>query len=308
MIRLLTRAEQDELHHRYRNSDLFRHWSPLLNRLEWEMQELDAMTLYREAEIVLQKLRLEADHRDEMISYLFKQLLADFKTIEDEQGKCINRSIEQAECSSVTVMAIVLTSLMNAVEKGHEKEDFDNQPMCVAIAGMLRNHAHFRFLFEDFFSRQKDNRGKKIVITRSDPMQAEETLGNMDDEAQKEVKDMVDYIEKLTAGLQPIFNEHWEEWKQLCLNVCLDKELYEKLKNVTPRHNTWKMNQKMVCNIVGIFRQHLDINVSVNAINTALADTQLGSYLRNHAGYGTSDTDLNKLQHERVVKMLPKVA
>lgn len=308
MIRLLTRAEQDELHHRYRNSDLFRHWSPLLNRLEWEMQELDAMTIYREAELVLQKLRLEEEHRDEMITYLFKQLLADFREVEDEQGKRIQRSTEEAECSAVTVMAIALSSLMNAVEKGHEEEAFDNRPMCVAITGLLRSHPHFQYLFEDFFRRQKDNSGKKIVIARADPMQVEETMQNMDEEAQQEVKDMVDKMLTYTASLQTFFEDYWEEWKKLCLNICLDKELLDKLKVVSPRNNAWRMNQKMVCNIIGLFRQHLEINVSVNAINTALADTQLGSYLRNHAGYGTSDTELNKLQHERIVKMLPKVA
>lgn len=310
MIKLLTKAEQEELHQRYRKNDLFRHWLPLLNRLEWEMQELDAMTLYREAEIVLQKLRLESEYRDEMISYILKGLLADFREIEDERGKIFQQSKEQAECSAVTVMAIVLSSLMNAVEKGHEEEDFDNQPMCVAIMAMLRSHPHFQFLFEDFFHRKKDNSGKKVVFIPSDPMQVEETLGHMGDEARKEVEDMQKRILSLTAGLETLFGDHWTVWKDLCLKVCADKELFDKLKIKSPNSftNTWGMNQKLICNIIGIFRKHFEIQVSVNGINNALSDSQLGSYLRNHAGYGTSDCDLSKLQHERIEKMMPERA
>lgn len=308
MIKLLTKAEQEELHQRYRKNDLFRHWSPLLNRLEWEMQELDAMTLYREAEIVLQKLRLESEYRDEMISYILKGLLADFREIEDERGKIFQRSKEQAECSAVTVMAIVLSSLMNAVEKGHEEEDFDNQPMCVAIMAMLRSHPHFQFLFEDFFRRKKDNSGKRVVFIPSDPMLVEETLGHMGDEARKEVEDMQKRILSLTAGLETLFGDHWTAWKDLCLKVCADKELFDKLKSVKPRLNSWKINQKMICNIIGLFKQHMEIDISLNAINKVLADTQLGSYLRNHADYGKSDCDLNKLQHDRIEKMMPERA
>lgn len=304
MIRLLTRTEQDELHHRYRNSDLFRHWSPLLNRMEWERQELDAMTLYREAEVVLQKLRLESSHRDEMISYIFKQLLADFRFPVAEDGSKVERSIEQAECSAVTVMAIVLMALMNAVEKGHEDEAFDNEPMCVAIVGMLRSHQHFQFLMSDFFNRRKDNAGKQVVITCADPMQAVETLEQMDQDAQTDVREMVDKLLKLTAGLNPLFGERWAQWEELCLQMCMDAELLKKLKDVSPRGNDWSLNQKMVCNVIGIFCQYFGLSVSMNAINNALSDKQLRSYLGNHAAYGQSDSALNKLQHERIKKML----
>ena len=57
MIKQLTAEEQESLHLRYRNNELFRHWSPLLCRMEWQMQELDPITLWYEAEKVILKLK-----------------------------------------------------------------------------------------------------------------------------------------------------------------------------------------------------------------------------------------------------------
>ena len=117
---------------------------------------------------------------------------------------------------------------------------------------------------------------------------------------------MVAKILELTAGLKTIFGYQWELWKTFCQKICMDKELLDKLKAVSPRQNEWKMNQKMLCNIIGIFRQYLEIDASLNVINERLSNKQLRSYLRNHAAFGSSDSELSKLQHERIKKMLPQ--
>ena len=81
MIKQLSREEQDRLHHRYRESDLFRQWSPLLCRLEWELQELDGISLWWEADKALQQLRQTQKNRDEMIPHIFRRLLSDFRRV-----------------------------------------------------------------------------------------------------------------------------------------------------------------------------------------------------------------------------------
>lgn len=272
--------------------------------MEWEMQEVDAMTLYREAELVLDKLKLESEYRDEMIAYIFKQLLSDFRVVEDETGTRTTRSKAQAECSAVTVMAIVMISLMNAVDKGHEAEDFDNQPSCVAIMGLLRSHPHFQYLLEDFFRRKKNNSGQKVVFVPADPMRVETTLNNMDDQAKERTEKMLELVKSHTICLKALFGECWEDWEQLCMKVCLNKDLLDKLYEISPRNNKWKMNQKMVCNIIGIFRQKRELNVSINAIDNELSESKVSSYLRNHADYSGSDSELNRLQHECIEKMI----
>lgn len=304
MIKQLSREEQDRLHHRYRESDLFRQWSPLLCRLEWELQALDGVTLWWEADKVLQQLRQTRENRDEMIPYLFKRLLSDFRSVEDENGENIIRTIEQAEQSAVTVMCLVLTSLMNAVEKGHEDEDFDNQAMCVAIVGPLRSHPHFSFLMDQFFGRKKGNDGKNIVIKPSDPMKLQAMIENMDEAAQNEIKQMNENIINHTKGLQTVFGDQWDLWTQFCHLVCLDLELLGRLKDIEPRNNDWGINQKMICNMIGMFIANQKINVSINSVSKTLSDKYVNSYLRNHSDYKGNDSALNKTQHQRLEQLI----
>lgn len=304
MIKQLSREEQDRLHHRYRESDLFRQWSPLLCRLEWEYQELDGISLWWEADKVLQQLRQTQENRDEMIPYIFRRLLSDFRRVEDESCENVVRTTEQAERSAITVMCLVLTSLMNAVEKGHEDEAFDNQAMCVAIVGPLRSHPHFSFLMDNFFGRKKGNDGKKIVIRSSDPMKLQTVIENMDEAAQKEVNQMEEVIINYTSCLQTKFGNYWESWKQLCHLVCLDIELLGKLRKIEPRNNDWGVNQKMICNMIGLFIAKLQINVSTNNISKILSEKNLNSYLRNHSDYRGTDSALDKSQHLKIEQMI----
>ena len=300
MIKQLTKEEQDSLHLRYRNNELFRHWSPLLCRMEWEMQELDPITLWYEAEKVIQNLRNEEDNRDEMINYVFRGLLKDFMSVKDEFGNDRIRTTAQAECSAVTVMAIVLTQLMNAVEKGHEEEDFDNQPMCVAITILLRSHQHFQFLINDFFARKKGYDGKEVEFTPSDPMNIEAQLASMAEELRKDVEDTMQMVIGHTNPLQQSFGDKWDIWKNLWLEVCMDHELFRILKEVNPNKNEWGLNQKMICNIIGIFHEATKVEITLTEVNRILSSKQLGSYLRNHVAYGTLDCVLTKLQHKKI--------
>ena len=304
MIKQLSQEEQDSLHLRYRNNELFRHWSPLLCRMEWEMQELDPITLWYEAEKVILKLRNEKENREEMIQFVFRGLLKEFKSIKDDFGNDRIRTDAQAECSAVTVMAIVLTLLMNAVEKGHEEENFDNQPMCVAITAWLRSHPHFQFLMNDFFSRKMGFDGKRVVFTPSDPMNIEAQLASMAEELRKDIEDTIRMVLEYTSKLQQSFGDYWTIWKNLWQEVCMDQEFLKILKEVNPNKNEWGINQKMICNIIGIFCNALELDLTITEINRHLTTKQIGSYLRNHTAYGETDCALTKQQHEKIERSI----
>ena len=308
MSRQLSNEEQQQLHHQYRKNDLFRHLSPILCQLELEQQELDVITIWWESEKLLQQLRQEQEARDEMIPYLFKNLIVELKTIVQDGKATIIRTDEQAELSAVTVMCVLITRLMNAVEQGHEEEYFGNLPMCVAIANILRNHPHFQLLMERFLKRRLGNDGKKIVITPSDPMNMEKQLEDMDEAARKEVEETKQRILELTKRLKPYFGDAWSEWETLIFKVCMDIPLLNLMKQVIPSNNEWKINQRMICNLVGIFRQKKEITASVNSINKALSEKQLSSYLRNHADYGGNDSCLTKEQHKQIEGFIDNVS
>ncbi len=173
MFAQLNRSQQDELHKQYRKNDLFRQWSPLLSRMGFQMQELDVVTLWCKAEGVINELKEMETERDEVIVFLFSRLMKDFKTIMDENGELMKRTDAQAECSAVAVMCMVLTLLMNSVEKGKEDEEFEHLPICIAIMGLLRSHPYFQKLMGLFFDRKLDNRGNKVVFTPHDPLAEE---------------------------------------------------------------------------------------------------------------------------------------
>ena len=304
MIDLLSREDQERLHLRYRNSDLFRHWSPLLCQLEWEMEELDMTTIWWLSEQLIERLRQVEENRDEMITFLFKQLLKDCREVRRDGGAAVVRTPVQTELTAVTVMCVVLTRLMNAAEEGHEEEEFANRPMCIAIANLLRSHPHFTMLMERFFKKRMDNEGRKIVITPSDPMNMQTVLEEMDQNARMEVEAMNRTLLERTECLRSLFDMNWEQWVQLCQKVCLDQEMMGLLKKISPRNNDWGINQKLVCNMVGVFCKVMDMHVSLNSVNDALSDKNVSSYLRNHADFGGNDSALNKSQHSRLKKMM----
>ena len=299
MIKLLSREEQETLHHQYRNDDVFRQWSPILCKQEWERGELDLINIWWQTELCIQSLRQEKDYRDEMIPYLFRRLLKDYLLIETEEGQKVRTPL-QAELTAVTVMSVLMFRLMNAAEKGHEEEEFENRPMCVEIANLLRNHRLFISLTDDFFKRAKDNNGKKIVIKPNDPMDESEIMRSMDEAARKEFEEMKEKVLSLTQGLNTYFGELWTLWVNLINKVCMDVVLLKTLQKVEPNRNDWGVNQKMICNMIGIFRDKKDVVVTINQINKAISEKNISSYLRNHSDYDGTDGALTKEQHKQI--------
>ena len=124
------------------------------------------------------------------------------------------------------------------------------------------------------------------------------------DDADEETKEMTQKLLTHSAQLEELFGENWGKWQQLCKRVCMDKELLDKLKKVNPRFNEWKMNQKLVCNIIGLFMQKLNINVSIAVVNSRLCNKNIRSYISKHQDFSGSSTDLSRSQYERIEKLL----
>ena len=164
-MKLLTQNEQHTLHHRYIQSDLYRQWSPILAILQREYDEADAQTLWYLAEQQIARLRGELAYREQSISPIYSELLLECG---DFNGK--TRSKDQARRTASTIMCITLTMLMNAVEEGHEDENFDNEPMCMAVLDILSGDTFFQSLMDLFFKRNIGYDGKKLIFTTRDPM------------------------------------------------------------------------------------------------------------------------------------------
>ena len=304
MIKILSEEDQIKFHHRYRNSDLFRQWSGILCELEREAKEIDAITLWFYAEKCLARLREIQKYRDEEIPFIFRDMIKDCGAVE-RNGEKIDRHPDKAERSAVTIMCIILTSLMNAVEEGHEDEDFDNKAMCVAIDRLLHHNSYYQFLMETFFSRKIGNDGKKIVIKPCDPMNEASILMNMDKAAKEEMETMKKKVLKITNGLRVIFKNDWYAWESVWDDICLDSDLFLLLKTKNPSDNEWELNEKMICNVIGIFLEKFEYKKNVSKANSLLApEKNRRDYISNHGRNGGSAAVFSNELHTKVENII----
>ena len=306
MVKQLTTEEQRSLHHRYKLSDLYRQWSPILAMLQRDYGEMDGITLWYSAERQIVRLRSENSFREQEIPPIYNELLDDFKVLSFKGKADVERSDGQARHSATTIMCIVLTMLMNAVEQGREEEPFDNEPMCMAIMDILSNDKYFQRLMALFFERKTGYDGQKVVITPKDPMMEESSLDDMDETAQAELKTMVATIMERTKGLQLLFKEQWDKWPSIWSDICLDTELMGLLKEINPRGNEWEMNMKMVLNVIGMLKNAAKMDASDKSINDVLSRKNLRSYIAQHADYIGANSAFNREQHSKVEAIIEK--
>lgn len=285
-IRILNDEERRTCHNHFRKNDLFRHWHPILSEIEG-ITEVDAVSVWYNADVVLKNLRACIEYRDEELNFIHSEII---------------RKQKKEQVSAI--MAVVLTRLMNATEEGHEDEDIPNDVICNAILKKHHEDVLFDKMMNVFFRRNIGNDGKKVVITPSDPMTQNTSLDDMDDVAKEEMMAYVEKVMDLTRPLNIYLKDRWVGWQPLWTNVCMDAELLHLLKEVIPNRNDWGLNQKMICNVVGICVNRGMIEASINALNKALTTKQVSSYIRNPKDYDGSDSAFTKEQYEKVESMV----
>lgn len=281
---LLPTLNEEELvifRERYRNNDLFRHWSPILNQLERRYGCKDAISLWACSEQCLNRLRQVARYRDTEIDYIMRDLLR-----------------ETDPTTAVTVMCIVLTRLMNAVEKGHEDEDFANMPMCTAIyVALAKDYKPLaQHLFSEFRGRKTGFDGKPVVIQPSDPMLGNLTLDDMAEEDRGKLETIKKKVIDITRPLQTFWGEDaFGRWEQVWQDICLDTRLFVLLCRKEPRGTQWEMNEKMVCNVIGMFNSQLEKSVEVDKLNKSLQpEKNRRSYISNTDIKAGTDSAFNQ--------------
>ena len=214
---------------------------------------MDAVSLWSLAEKCLNRLRDIQQYRDEDIPYIYNDLL-NHCSVFVKGNENISRSRQETERTAITVMCVMLTSLMNAVEKGNEYEDFDNKAICVSIDRLLQDHPYYTMLMNAFFRRRTGNDGKKVVIAPSDPMDNSAILESMDDKAKQDMEAMKTRVLELTKGLKVYFKEKWNAWVSVWDEICKNTEFMQLLSSVDP-----KLSQ-----VTHVFIEHIN---NLNEVN-----------------------------------------
>ena len=284
-IRILNSEERRTCFGLYRNNDLFRHFMPLLSEVERRVTGVDAISLWYHAEQVLQKLRSAHGYRDTEMDFIHAEMA------KENDGRQLT-----------ALMFIVFIRLANAAETGTSATP--NDPVCIAILKLYHEDAFFLKLVEAFFKNKVGNDGKKVIITPSDPMTVPLAMDEMDELTQAEMEGYVKRVTELTQGLNIHFKEKWEEWQLLWRNICMDAELFSLLKEIHPNRNDWGLNQKMICNVVGLCVNMKILEASISSLNKALTPKQVSSYISQPKDFGGSNTAFSKEQCDKVTSMI----
>lgn len=300
-MKQLSTHEQRTLHHYYKKNDLYRQWLPILSELNRNHGEADAQTLWHMANQLVVRLRGEQSFREHDISPIYNELLSDCS-----QFDATERTAKLAQRSAKTVMCVLLTMLMNAVEAGHEDECFSNEPMCMAILDILSGDNYFQSLMNLFFKRDVGYDGNKVVIAPKDPMQEEAMFENMDEVAKADVEQMVEKVVSRTNGLKAKLKDGWGAWCALWLEVCMDKEFILLLKKEEPRTTDWGINEKMVFNVVGMVRKLINMTDSVNVLNDAIGTKNRRSYISNITDFNGTDSVFDREKYDRMMHLIEK--
>ena len=284
-IRILNPDERRTCFGLYRNNDLFRHFMPILSEVERRVTGVDAISLWYHAEQVLQKLRSAHGYRDTEMDFLHAEMTK-----------------ENDERQLTALMFIVFIRLANAAETGTSPTL--NDPICIAILRLYHEDAFFLKLVEAFFKNKVGTDGKKVVISPSDPMTQNTSLDDMDEVAKAEMESYVQRVLEHTRALNIHFKDKWEGWEMLWRNICTDAELFGLLKEINPNRNDWGLNQKMICNVVGLCVNQRILDASISALNKALTTKQVSSYISQPKDFGGSNTVFTKEQCDKVASMI----
>lgn len=284
-IRILNPDERRTCFGLYRNNDLFRHFLPLLSEVERRVTGVDAISLWYHAEQVLQKLRSAHGYRDTEMDFLHAEMA------KENDGRQLT-----------ALMFIVFIRLANAAETGTSATP--NDPVCIAILKLYHDDAFFLKLVEAFFRNRVGNDGRKVVISPSDPMTQNTSIDDMDEVARAEMEGYVQRVLQHTRALNIHFKDKWGGWETLWRSICTDAELFGLLKETNPNRNDWELNQKMICNVVGLCVNMRIIEASISSLNKALTAKQVSSYISQPKDFGGSNTVFTKEQCDKVTALI----
>lgn len=283
---LLSLEQQNELHHRYLNDDLFRHWSLILSRLERQNKEVNPVSVWYETERLIQTLHDAGEYSDAEIPLMFTKLI-----------------VSHGEVVAITLMTVLFTRLANAAKNAEASDENLHKPLCIAILREINHEPLFEMLKKMFESQKLDNKGKKVFIKSTDPMDSEASQNAMDEIAKEEKEKILNKVYELTCGLSTVFKKgHWEIWKSIWDDICKDSELMTLLKKKnSPRGSQWSLNEKLIRNVLGVFLDSFEYCNCDSTANNALGKVNRRDNITNHSYKSGSSTELKtKELHEKV--------
>lgn len=290
-----TNNQSQNVRHRYIGDDLFRVWIDTLVRLD--KRELNPVEIWCEAERLRRQLETIHEHREYEVQFFLSDLEERYVTFV-ENGVEVQRTESEATRTALIVLTILFSQLCDA----GERDKNPHQAICASLAKILTTpcfNGYPEKLIQAFERKKHDYEGKKIVLPIKDYMQHGVCEDAMDELARGEVELLLNAVIINTQGIRPMCRIGWNGYKQIWRSICLDTKSYNLLKKIEPRKNSWNLNQKMVCNVIGLMTTfHLNndkqnstlVDDNKQHISDLLSTKNLRPYLSKYENVGTSDS------------------
>lgn len=120
------------------------------------------------------------------------------------------------------------------------------------------------------------------------------------------VGSMKNRVLELTQGLKVYFKNNWDTWVSIWNEICKNTDYMQLLYSVNPGKNAWGLNEKMICNVLGIFLEmNKDIELAISTANDLLTPKKnRRDYISNHGRNGGSSAVFSEEQHTRIENII----
>lgn len=269
---------------------LFKQWASPLNRLQREKGEISVMDIWQTSTQCIEKLYQAGGNKIDEIPFIYTSLIKECSII--KQGRnTINRTRAEAEASAQLIMTVTATRSLNYIQPGHEEDPIsENDGVVLKIMNEIGKPAFDKYA-ELFFSQKTNIYGEKIVIDSYNPFTAKDA--NTTPTLQKEARRKA-VLTKVLANTQKLENilqkTDYDDLQQCFETICNDDTLLARFEMTMPNANTWGINRKMALNIIAIFVNKRNINITMNQINTTIGGSNNSPYLTHHRPYNDNRT------------------
>ena len=311
-----SKEKSESLFKRYKGDDLFCAWVHILQTIEQQRGELNAIEVWSETEVLRSQLAAEGEQADVYAEFIFSALRdRHSEWVGPTKGKVVQRSQHESEQTAILIMTVLFSQMADGAEDESD-EAIENNPniaVCRALGRIIMNPKYRKDsegILKAFSHRKINNRGGKIILPVTDYMAVKTPMELMDDEAKQTIEETVSAIVELTSGLKAICNINWNIYIDIWRSICAHFGVIELLNKISPRDNKWGKNLKLVANVLGIIKDTktkddktilLD---NVSKIDQLIKISNVRSYISNYKSFGTTNSELTKDLYDAISQIL----
>ena len=188
---------------------------------------------------------------------------------------CLGRTIGMEVELPPLIAALTFVRFMAGGDEVFEK----HQRIWIAIMRSQDLDSQAKPLFEKFCQEIEANKldpstGEGTLYRRGDPLERAKDTEEAKAEARTEA--LLGQILEATQGwnTKEAFGDYWGQWTELWAHLLKQEEMVEKISQKSPgsRENLTEINIKLVCNVAGLMKKHIEDKEHMIITDTSLAN------------------------------------